>query len=123
MKQINLRTSCAVALGLGMMLVAAPHAFAQAAPPDAAPAAPDAGAPAAGGAQAPTDLGTIDTSKQTTVTTTTTQSGDDVNQSAGDNTAPLPNTGGEPLVFVLAGGVLIAGGWALRRKWTLANEQ
>jgi len=113
MKRINLTKRTATALGLGMILAMAPLAMAQEAPPD--PGAPGAGTPTSSTAN---DPGSIDTSKQTTTTTTTTQTSGADNQAVGGDTAtaPLPNTGGDPLLFVLAGSMLIGGGWVLRRK-------
>ncbi|MEO6907804.1 MAG: LPXTG cell wall anchor domain-containing protein [Abditibacteriaceae bacterium] len=110
MKRINLTKRAAATLGLGMMMAMAPLAMAQQAP----------------GAKAGTktnDLGSVDTSKQTTITTTTTKTDSGVGsyQVAGGDTAPLPNTGGEPLLFVLAGSMLIGGGWVLRRKRMHSN--
>jgi LPXTG-motif cell wall-anchored protein len=114
MKRINLIKRTAAAFGLGMMLAMAPLAMAQEAPP------PDPGMADAGGqSSGNNELGSIDTSQpstSTTTTTTNTTSGD--YQVVGDDSAPLPNTGGEPLLFVLAGSMLIGGGWALRRKMT-----
>jgi LPXTG-motif cell wall-anchored protein len=114
MKRINLTKRNAAALGLGVILAMAPLAMAQeAAPP------PDPGA--AGGTAASStanDPGSIDTSQRTVTTTTTTKTGGGSYQVVGGDTdtAPLPNTGGEPLLFVLAGSMLIGGGWVLRRK-------
>jgi LPXTG-motif cell wall-anchored protein len=109
MKRINLTQRTIAAVGLGVMLAMAPLAMAQEAP------APDAG----GQTSSANEPGSIDTSKQTTTTTTTTtqnDTGDYQAVGADDNSAPLPNTGGEPLLFVLAGSILIGGGWVLRRK-------
>ena len=106
MKRINLTQRTMAALGLGVMLAMAPLAMAQEAP------APDA----SGQTSSANEPGSIDTSKVTTTATTETDAGTAPAIGAEDNTAPLPNTGGEPLVFVLAGSMLIAGGWALRRK-------
>lgn len=39
-----------------------------------------------------------------------------------DNSKPLPNTGGEPLLFVLVGSMLIGGGLVLRYKLTQAES-
>lgn len=116
MKRINLIKRTAAAFGLGMMLAMTPLVMAQEAPPPGDPGMADAGGQSSGS----NELGSIDTSQPTTSTTTTTTtnttSGD--YQVVGDDSAPLPNTGGEPLLFVLAGSMLIGGGWVLRRKMT-----
>jgi len=111
MKRINLTKRTIAALGLGMMLATAPLAMAQEAPPG------DPGMADAGGQSTnANDPGSIDTSQQTTTTTTTTATNSGGDYQIVDDTAPLPNTGGEPLLFVLAGSMLIGGGWVLRRK-------
>jgi len=116
MKRINLTKRTATALGLGMMLAMAPLAMAQEAPPPD-PAAADAGGQASSTAN---DPGSIDTSqriaKTTTTVTTQTSGGNSAVVGEDNDSAPLPNTGGEPLLFVLAGSMLIGGGWVLRRK-------
>lgn len=117
MKRINLTKRTAAAFGLGVMLAMAPLAMAQEAPPPG-----DPGMAAAGGQTGSNEAGSIDTSLQTTTTTTTQTNGGDYQVVGGDSdTAPLPNTGGEPLLFVLAGSMLIGGGWVLRRKMALTD--
>lgn len=121
MKRINLTKSCVATFGLGMMLAAAPVAMAQEAPmPPNMPGAPGT---ANSGSNA-NELGSIDTSQQpvaTTTTTVTTESntGYGEYQVVGDEyDSVLPDTGGEPLLFLLAGSMLIAGGCVWRRKMT-----
>jgi LPXTG-motif cell wall-anchored protein len=119
MKRINLTKRNAAALGLGVILAMAPLAMAQeAAPP------PDPGAAGTTASSTANDPGSIDTSQRTVTTTTTTKTGGGSYQVVdGDTgTAPLPNTGGEPLLFVLAGSMLIGGGWVLRRKMTQSER-
>ena len=121
MKKIDLKQTGIVALGLGMLVLSAPLASAQEAPPED-PGMADPGGQSSSNANEP---GSIDTSQPmpgattTTTVTTQTQNGYSDYQTAGDEySEPLPNTGGEPLLFVLAGCTLIAGGWVLRRKVT-----
>jgi len=112
MTRINLTKRIVAALGLSLMLAAAPVALAQEAAPPLDPAPADAGTATSSTAN---DPGSIDTSKQVTTTTTTTHTNSGGYQVT-ESDAPLPNTGGEPLLFVLAGSMLIGGGWVLRRK-------
>lgn len=70
-------------------------------------------------AQAPAADATTVTNANTTTTTeaVTTTSPDAAIGGASDaNAAPLPNTGGEPLLMVLGGIVLAGGSLLLRRK-------
>lgn len=106
MKRINL-TRTVAAFGVGAMLAIAPFAVAQ----EVMPGEPT------GGQNSADNLGSIDTSQQTvTTTTTTTNAVDGEYQYQYEESAPLPDTGGEPLLLVLAGSMLIGGGWVLRRK-------
>jgi LPXTG-motif cell wall-anchored protein len=113
MKRINLTKRTAAAFGLGVILAMAPLAMAQEAPPPGDPGMAAAGQTSSNA----NEPGSIDTSQQTTTTTTTTHTDGGDYQVVADST-PLPNTGGEPLLFVLAGSMLIGGGWVLRRKMT-----
>ena len=120
MKRIDLKQTGIVALGLGMLVLSAPLASAQEAPMPDDPGMADAGGQSSSNANEP---GSIDTSQpmpgSTTTTTVTTQTNNGYSdyQVEGDEySETLSNTGGEPLLFVLAGCTLIAGGWVLRRK-------
>lgn len=112
MKRINLTKRTAAAFGLGVMLAMAPLAMAQEAPMPDDPGMMDAGGTSANA----NDPGSIDTSQQMVTTTTTTQTNGGEYQVDYSDSAPLPNTGGEPLLFVLAGSMLVGGGLVMRRK-------
>lgn len=112
MKRINLTKRTATAFGLGMMLAMAPLAMAQEGPMPGDPAMMGAG----GTSSNANNPGSIDTSQQMVTTTTTTETTGGGYQVDYSDSAPLPNTGGEPLLFVLAGSMLIGGGLILRRK-------
>jgi LPXTG-motif cell wall-anchored protein len=111
MKRMNLTKRTTAAFGLGLMLAMSPLAIAQEAPPPGDPGMAAAGQTSSNA----NEPGSIDTSQRTTTTTTTTHTDGGEYQVVADAT-PLPNTGGEPLLFMLAGTLLIGGGWVLRRK-------
>lgn len=73
---------------------------------------PEGGAQAGG---AGSGLGSVSNeSLDATTTTTTTTTGDDFGTV--DDTAPLPNTGGEPLLMAMFGSIMAGSALLLRRK-------
>jgi hypothetical protein len=63
-----------------------------------------------------TDSSIAGTGTTTTDTTVTDTSGGPAADATGGGAAKLKNTGGEPLVWALLGGLTAAGGLLLRRK-------